>query len=135
MVAKVIFRRGLSGAIALPISVFCMSGVAAQEAIQLPSGLEVTLQEVRFEEQMGRFRFIAPAIGPEGVSYMEVREDFPWLCAEMVVPVLTQTDRSVPEVVISLADREVTFGEITPGATQYFEVFSVSDGTCIWEEF
>ncbi|MDH5531341.1 MAG: DUF6497 family protein, partial [Paracoccaceae bacterium] len=33
------------------------------------------------------------------------------------------------------SDRVVPFGESDPEATQYFEAFSIADGTCIWEAF
>ena len=135
MIGKVTEVAAIRGALALSTSVFCMSDAAAQDALVLPSGLEATLQEVRIEDKVGRFRFVAPGIGPEGRSYMEIRADFPWLCSELALPVLEQSGNEVPEVVISLADREVTFGEITPEATQFFEVFSLQDGTCVWEEF
>ena len=39
------------------------------------------------------------------------------------------------QIVISLSDRPVPFGEAAPDATQFFEAFALQDGTCIWEMF
>jgi hypothetical protein len=39
------------------------------------------------------------------------------------------------QIIISLEDRPVPFGEADPEAVQYFEAFRVENGACIWEVF
>jgi hypothetical protein len=39
------------------------------------------------------------------------------------------------QVIISLSDTAVPFGESAPEATQFFEAFAIRDGACIWEMF
>ena len=136
LVRKVIARAGYGVALALLTPVFRVEPVQAQELIALPSGLDVRVQEVIFEENpdVARFRFVAPELGTDGRGYEEVHGDFPWLCQEMILPTLTETQKA-GDVVISIADREVTFGEFTPEATQYFELFHVVDDICMSESF
>ena len=136
MVGKVT-QMGLFTAVLAAAGLLLSNGpAAAQDLIALPSGLEVSVQEVIFEESpaVSRFRFVAPDLGGEGRGYEEVRGDFPWLCEEMILPALSEAQKA-GDIVISLADREVVFGQITPEATQFFEVFSLQDGACVWEEF
>lgn len=118
------------------LSVFCASAMVAQDLIALPSGLGVQVQDVIFEEDpaVSRFRFVAPDLGKAGSDYADVREDFFWLCDRMILPTLSDAQRT-GEIVVSIADRPVVFGQITPEATQYFEMFRVANGTCIWEDF
>ena len=109
--------------------------VAAQD-LTLPSGQTVTLAEVIFEEDgaLARFRFLAPRIGAD-LTFPDVADDFPWLCEQAILPALAVAEAAPERVVISMADRPVEFGEITPDAIQFFEAFRLSDGACIWEEF
>jgi hypothetical protein len=120
------------------LSVVAAGPVMAQD-IALPSGQTVTLMGVIVEDApaVARFRFLAPAIDPAGagLTYEAVRDDFAVLCNDYVVPALVQSGLEVPEVVVSLSDREVEFGVAAPEATQFFEPFSLRDGRCIWEQF
>ena len=136
MVRKVIAKTRNGAVFAAALSVFCISPVIAQDLIALPSGLDVRVHEVIFEENpdIARFRFVAPGLGAEGKGYAEVQGDFPWLCQEMILPALTETQKA-GDIVISLSDREIVFGQITPDATQYFELFRIADGACISEDF
>ncbi len=112
-------------------------GVGAQ-AVTTPSGQQVTLFDVRVEEAgVVRFRFLAPALDParQGLVFDDVAGDFSWLCATVAVPALAQSGRSAQQVVISLSDREVAFGQPAPEATQFFEAYSLDGSTCIWQAF
>jgi hypothetical protein len=111
-------------------------GAVAQD-IALPSGQSVTLYDVVLEPETARFRFLAPAIDPlgEGRTYEDVMDDFQVLCDSYALPALSQAGKDVPDIVISLSDREVTFGTADPSATQFFEPFSVQDGHCSKEDF
>ena len=115
------------------------AGAGAAQEISLPSGLTVILHDVIMDAapEVARFRFLAPAINPEAeaLSYDAVADDFQVLCDSYALPALVEAGQSVVEIVITLMDRPVTFGEISPEATQFFEPFSVASGTCIWEQF
>ncbi|WP_333869211.1 DUF6497 family protein [Cypionkella sp.] len=83
-----------------------------------------------------RYRFLAPAIARLGgsVDFDTAAADMLHLCQSYVLPLL---DQSLPpsQIVISLSDRPVPFGEAAPDATQFFEAYRLEDGRCIWEAF
>ncbi|SDI50901.1 DUF6497 family protein [Lutimaribacter saemankumensis] len=111
-----------------------------EEALAVPSGLDLRLQEVRLEDgifgqpRAARFRFVAPAIG-EGASFADVEADFAYLCENLALPWLAERGENVPRVVISYAARDIEFGAIDPEIVQFFDAFRVENGTCIWENF
>lgn len=123
--------------IALALSV--AAPVAAETAVSVPSGQELALYDVVLEAEgrVARFLFHAPGIVLEGdgLTYADVADDFAYLCQEIAVPALEANGWTPEEVVVSMADRRVEFGEITPEAIQFFEAFTVEDGTCIWRAF
>lgn len=113
-------------------------GVQAQ-VIETPSGNELTLHEVLFDPEDGiaRLRFIAPP-GEEGapLQFVDVAEDFAWLCETVGLPTIQASELAAGEIVVSIADRVVPFGTRDPDAQQFFEGFSVTgDGRCEWEPF
>jgi hypothetical protein len=114
------------------------SPVMAQE-IAAPSGQTVTLFDVILEAETdtARFRFLAPAIGPDGGArpFEEVQVDFQWLCDLVALPALASNDWQVDHVVISMSDSEIAFGATDPEVVQYFEGFRIESGTCIVEIF
>lgn len=87
------------------------------------------------EDELARFRFIVPALGQQGAGFDDVQPDFPWLCETMILPALSEAKVTADRVVISMADQAVTFGEAAPDAIQFFEVFRVENGACVWEAF
>jgi Family of unknown function (DUF6497) len=107
--------------------------------IPVPSGQVVTLQEVVWNAPgvdglTLRFRFVAPGIAPGGeVDFEAATADMLALCQTYAMPRMTEFGPQVQQIVISLADRAVTFGATEPDATQFFEAYRVEDGTCIWE--
>ena len=110
-----------------------------EETPVVPSGNDLHLQEILYEvradeSRVARFRYVMPLIR-QGVEFTDIEEDFFHLCIGVAVPYLAIQDETVDQVIISMADRETTFGETTQVATQFFEAFSVQDGTCIWEGF
>ncbi len=114
-----------------------------QEAIEVPSGQPVTLQDVILNEPgpaglTARFRFVAPQIARIGgtVDFDTAAADMDHLCATYALPrIETVTGPHPEQVVISLSDRPVEFGVIAPEATQFFEAYSIVDGSCRWEPF
>ncbi|GAA6182341.1 MULTISPECIES: DUF6497 family protein [unclassified Shimia] len=110
-----------------------------EETPAVPSGNDIHLQEILIQtradnSRVARFRYVMPLIR-QGVSFMDIEEDFFHLCIGVAVPYLAISDEKVDQVIISMADRETEFGVTTHLAQQFFEAFSVQDGTCIWEGF
>ncbi|WP_375691055.1 DUF6497 family protein [Pseudooceanicola sp. LIPI14-2-Ac024] len=102
----------------------------------MPSGLVLSLQEVRVEDVAGvgriaRFRYVSAAL--DGMGFAAVEEDFPVLCTAQVLPWVAGQPEVPVRVVISLAAAPVDFGTSAPEVTQYFEVFRLEDAACIWE--
>ena len=66
-------------------------------------------------------------------------KDMDWLCQTYALPRLAATGPKPAEIIISMADRDVPFGESDPEATQFFNAYSIDyskDGTnCLWEPF
>lgn len=119
-----------------------LAGTAlAEPMFQVPSGQDITLDEVLIDESPGeiwvRFRFVAPRIG-EGdgaVSYDTAATDMDHLCENIALPYLLEYALTPARVVISLSDRVTPFGASNPGITQYFEAYRPENARCIWEEF
>lgn len=110
--------------------------VMAQE-MPVPSGMATQFVEVVLEPDTGfaRFRFVAPDLGQLGSELSDISDDFVWLCEHMALPALIQTGWEAQQIVISIADRPLAFGETSPGAVQYFDGFSISGSSCLWEPF
>lgn len=111
-------------------------------AIAVPSGQPITLQDVIWnvpgpEGLTLRFRFIAPQIARDGgtVDYATATEDMLHLCQTYALAQVGNFGPTPSQIVISLSDRPVPFGEAAPEATQFFEAYGLQDGNCIWEMF
>ncbi|MDU9006309.1 DUF6497 family protein [Sedimentitalea todarodis] len=113
----------------------------AQQAVSVPSGQDVSLNEVLVDDATGqtwvRFRFVAPAIARDGgsVAYDVAAEDMAHLCRDLVIPYMSEFALASTHIVISMSDRDVPFGEANPQATQYFEAYRLEDADCIWEAY
>lgn len=115
--------------------------LAAKE-ISVPSGQPVTFQDVIWGEPGPegltlRFRFVAPEIARDGgsVGFDAAAQDMAYLCETFALPRIASTGPQPAQIVISLSDREVAFGEPSPESTQFFEAYRPEDSTCIWEGF
>ncbi|WP_245626841.1 DUF6497 family protein [Aestuariivita boseongensis] len=121
--------------------ILSISPAFATEAIIAPSGQTVTLSEILLDENPGelwvRFRFLAPQItpGPDAIAPDTAIADMQVLCDDLAAPYLVDNAIAPARIVMSFSDREVPFGQPDPDATQFFELFSLQDGACIWEEF
>ena len=117
------------------------TSVFAETPFLTPSGQSVTLSEVLLDDNPGtlwvRFRFLAPGIARAAgsVDPADAAADMQHLCDAVAVGYLAEHGLSPERVVISLSDRVVPFGQADADATQFFELFSLQDGACIWEEF
>ena len=110
--------------------------------ITVPSGQPVTLQDVIWNEAGPtgltlRFRFVAPQIARNGgsVDSETATADMQALCEGFALPRIAEFGPQPGQIIISMADQPVPFGETLPEVTQFFEAFSVKDGTCVWEMF
>jgi hypothetical protein len=117
-------------------------GPGAGQPIPVPSGQAVTLQDVVWNAPGPdgltlRFRFIAPAIARDGgtVDFDAATADMLHLCQSYALPRISSTGPQPSQIVISLSDVAVPFGEAAPDATQFFEAYAIRDGVCIWEMF
>lgn len=110
--------------------------------ISVPSGQSVTLQDIIWnalgpDGPVARFRFVAPAIARAGgsINADQVANDLLHLCQNIVRGTLAEKGDVRSNVVVSMADRAVTFGETIPDATQYFESYRIDGDRCILELF
>lgn len=113
------------------------SAVAAP--IPLPSGHSAELIEAMWDDSAGagtdlRLRFLSSDLSP-GTEFQDVEIDLAMLCDAVALPILAETGRDVGQIVISLSDRPVPFGETDPGATQHFDTFRPESGACIWDGY
>ena len=135
----------LAGAVAL---IWCAAGAARAEAplIGLPSGTEVTLQEVLLDPTptlgtdqppWARFRFVAPDLRRDGhgQTHADAAADMDHLCRTLVRSYLDLHQLAASRIVISLADRALPFGQAAPEANQFFESYRLVDGACVWEGY
>ncbi|NDK33566.1 DUF6497 family protein [Rhodovulum sulfidophilum] len=115
---------------------------ASGEVIDVPSGQSVThLDTITGEPGPAgltvRFRFLAPDIAQDEGSMPATlaQGDMDYLCAEFALPRLAGTGPEPAQVIITLMDRPVPFGQSDPEATQFFEAYRPEAGRCIWEGF
>ena len=111
-------------------------------AVAVPSGQLVTLQEVIWNVPgpMGlaiRFRFLAPAIARDGgtVGFEVAAADMLHLCQNYALSRVAEFGPQPGQIIISLSDQALPFGEPAPNATQFFEAYRVESDACIWEAF
>lgn len=109
---------------------------AEEEALILPSGLEVHLQEMLWDRPGGglvyRFRFVAPDFSGDG-DFAQQADDLEHLCNSFAVVRLAEIGPQPSRIVISLADRASEFGHYDPDVTQVFESFSLEGKSCLLE--
>lgn len=109
--------------------------------IEVPSGQQITLQDVIWNAPGPdglalRFRFLAPGIAPGGgVTFETAAADMQHLCDTYALPRIADQRPHPEQVIISLSDVAVPFGEAAPEATQFFESYRIEDGVCVWEMF
>ncbi len=108
------------------------SAAVAQDVAVLPSGRSATALDVIAEDDLWRFRFVAPWVaGPLDPAAVEA--DLLALCVSRALPALPSPPPA--EVVVSLSQRPVPFGEAAPDVVQMFELYRVADGRCVWQAF
>ena len=111
--------------------------------IPVPSGQKVTLMEtiwnVRGPEGLAiRFRFLAPAItkGSGKVTPDQAEADMMALCHDYALKRIGDATGPKPaQIIISLSDRPVPFGQSDAAATQFIDSFTLTNGDCVWSLF
>ena len=111
-----------------------------EEVITVPSGQAVTLLDVITnvpgpEGLATRFRFLAPAIARDGgaVAAQAAAADMDFLCQSYALARIADMGPQPAQVIISMSDIDVPFGEARPDATQFFNAYSIEDGICVWD--
>lgn len=111
------------------------------EEVTVPSGQSVTFLEAIQNEAgpdglTARFRFVAPGIAEGGgVDFETASADMEFLCQSYALPRIAATGPTPSQIVISLSERAVPFGQAAPDVTQFFEAYRIDGATCIWEAF
>ncbi len=109
--------------------------------IPVPSGQPVTLQDVVWNAPGSqgltlRFRFVAPEIRAGGaVGFDTAVADMQALCVAYALARVTDFGPVPQQVVISMSEKALPFGESSPDTVQFFEAFRIEDGACIWEVY
>jgi len=114
--------------------------LAQESGISVPSGQPVTLYEVIQEEQdeIGltvRFRFVAPEIARKGgsISFDQAESDMLSLCETFALDWIDKSALQPRQIIVSLSDQPIEFGEPDPDITQFFDAFHRNGHTCEWE--
>jgi hypothetical protein len=112
------------------------------EVIEVPSGQTVTLLDVITnvpgpEGLATRFRFLAPAIARAGgtVDAETAAADMDFLCQSYALDKIADMGPQPAQIIISMSDIDVPFSEARPDATQYFNSYSIADGSCVWDVY
>lgn len=129
---------GLAVVVLTGLAAGAAPAAAGGDALTVPSGQPVSLLEVLSdgptEQPVYRFRFVAPEIGG-GLGFDRAAADMAHLCRTYALPRLAALGPAPAQVVISLSDRPLPFGETAPEAVQFFEVYRPEGEACIWEGF
>ena len=118
------------------VCALCVPTALAADGIVVPSGQPVSFIEFISEEATStvRFRFLTPEIG-KSYQYADVAGDFQVVCDELVMPALVEAAIEPSQIVLSMSAVDIPFGEDDPEVLQFFEIFSLENDICIWEEF
>ncbi|MEZ7813818.1 MAG: hypothetical protein ACI9O0_001224 [Paracoccaceae bacterium] len=108
--------------------------------ITLPSGETVNLMEIVLgvPSPMGealRFRFLAPFLDQKKLPDDVLFEDIFYLCAEYALKKIDGVSPNAQQIIISLSEAPLAFGQASDDIAQYFEAFSRQGQTCEWDAF
>lgn len=124
---------------ALGFSLALLATPLPAQTLALPSGLSVDFFDVR-REVVGsaviyRFRYVAPDIGMMGTEFHDIVSEIEWLCSTHALPVVARSGPQAGQIIVTLMEKPVEFGAISPDVIQFFEAYSVQNDRCIWEAF
>jgi hypothetical protein len=127
-------RRWLAGA-ACALAFCAPQALAAQDAVQLPSGLNVQLHEVIGQGTAElRLRYVSAGFDPLGEDPELLLADMTFLCESNGLA-REAGAAGTSLVIVSIADRAAEFGVLNTEVRQSFEAFAIDGDTCIWEAF
>lgn len=106
--------------------------IAALVAMPACAAPRLSVMEVRANEDPARLRLVAYDM--PGLGYDDVADQFDAYCARFAGD-LAQEGIVPQQIVVSISDRYVRFGDTVPDAAQFFELYDVVDGTCVWRAF
>ena len=113
--------------------------VAYRPEVAAPSGLALSHHDILWEEGPGGFgrqivlRFIAPGIGPGGLTLDAVTGDMEAACTGLGRAVLAAAGTEVDSVLVVFMDRPVPRGRPDGDAAMYIAAFTIENDSCIWE--
>lgn len=135
-------RAAILGALLAPSMAFAGTLEPRELApVILPSSQEVVFQEIVSDTQgyglTYRFRFVGPWIraGRKEMSYEQIEADMAFLCTDYALPRIANIGPRPAVVIISVAEREVPYGEAMPDVVQLFEAYRPEEDSCIWEGY
>ncbi|WP_425040842.1 DUF6497 family protein [Primorskyibacter sp. S187A] len=104
--------------------------------LTVPSGHDVTvleyLEDADTEGSVLRARYVAPHVNaPQDID--AILEDMTFLCETDALPKRDGLSEIPDRIVVSLSAAPLSFGEINAEVAQYFEVYRIENGRCIWE--
>ncbi|SLN51460.1 hypothetical protein ROA7450_02577 [Roseovarius albus] len=111
-----------------------------RQAVTLPSGIEVYLQEMLWDRPgeglAYRFRFVSPEFVDDGAALENIQADLEYLCERFALPRVSNDVGPTPsQIIVSLADRPSEFGVFDENVAQVFEAYRVENNSCVWEAF
>lgn len=120
------------------LALMAVPATAAWAAVEVPSGRELRHHDVILDAPgpfgvTARYRFVAPNLAAPDLA--TIGADMQYLCDQFALPRLRETGAEAAQIVISVSDRPLVFGEPAPQATQVFEAYRIENGLCIWEGF
>lgn len=116
----------------------CEGDEAAEGAIPVPSGREISFMEIVTDTRgpegaTARFRFLAPGLSEDEV--VAASKDMEALCNTYALPRIEGFVPQPRQIIVSLSAETVPFGEAAPDVLQFFEAYDIADGTCVWSAF
>jgi hypothetical protein len=114
-----------------------LTGPALADTV-LPSGQPVEPLDTLTEDQAGEtvliLRYVADGLSREldDAQIEAAMADLDHLCATDGVAL---ADDATDRVIVTMMSAPLPRGMVDPDVTQFFGLYSVADGTCIWEAF
>ncbi|WP_406720471.1 DUF6497 family protein [Thioclava litoralis] len=137
------FRCG--GLVAVCLGMLCVGPVALADGgvtrgvvVAVPSGAHVEWLQSQTDASGPdgltlRHFFLAPDLAREDPDV--ALTDMQALCEQFALPHLSSVGPQPQQIVISLSDRPVAFGDSDPEATQLFAGYAISPPHCVEEMF
>lgn len=126
-------------ALAVILTVLAVTG-CRDEALELPSGLSVTLSGTVSEQQPDGehwliLQVLAPSLAGQRVTAPEIAEDTGVICDTWGLAAAAEAAQTPNQIVVQVMSERVERGQPAPGVTQVFAGYRLQDGSCIWEDF